>query len=107
MKKIALAAALLCSAGSTLAQEVINPSWYVAPTVVRIKPDHDFGVGGSDWGGGLKFGKAVTPMWDIQLGATHSRADNSLTNYHQTVVGADALLMLSRKAFRPFLLVGV
>jgi len=107
MKKIALAAALLCSAGSTLAQEVINPSWYVAPTVVRIKPDHDFGVGGSDWGGGLKFGKAVTPMWDIQLGATHSRADNSLTNYHQTLVGADALLMLSRKAFRPFLLVGV
>lgn len=107
MKKIALAAALLCSAASTLAQEVINPSWYVAPTVVRIKPDHDFGVGGSDWGGGLKFGRAVHPLWDIQIGATHSRSDNSLTDYHQTVVGADALLMLSRKQIRPFLLVGL
>ena len=107
MKKIALDAALLCSAGSTLAQEVINPSWYMAPTIVRMKPDHDFGVGGSGWGGGLKFGKAVNPMWDIQVGATHSHSSNDLTNYRQTDVGADALLMLSRKAFRPFLLVGV
>ncbi|MFC5550452.1 OmpA family protein [Massilia aerilata] len=107
MKKIALAAALLCSAGSTLAQEVINPSWYIAPTVVGIKPDHDFGVGDKDWGGGLKFGKPVTPLWDIQIGATEARADNNLTKYRQTVVGVDALLMLSRKQIRPFLLVGV
>ncbi|MGJ7918364.1 OmpA family protein [Massilia sp. LXY-6] len=106
MKKIALAAALLCSAGSTLAQEVINPSWYIAPTVVGIKTDHDFGVGEKDWGGGLKFGKAVHPLWDIQIGATHARAENSLTNYRQTLVGVDALLMLSRQQIRPFLLVG-
>jgi OOP family OmpA-OmpF porin len=107
MKKIALAAALLCSAGSTLAQEVINPSWYVAPTVVGIKTDHDFGVGEKDWGGGLKFGKAVHPLWDIQIGATEARAENGFTDYRQTVVGVDALLMLSRKQIRPFLLVGV
>jgi len=110
MKKIALAAALLCSAGSTLAQEaqeIINPSWYVAPTVVGIKPDHDFGVGDKDWGGGLKFGKPVHPLWDIQIGATEARADNNLTKYRQTLVGVDALLMLSRKQIRPFLLVGV
>jgi OOP family OmpA-OmpF porin len=107
MKKFALAAALLCSAGSTLAQEVINPSWYVAPTVVGIKTDHDFGVGEKDWGGGLKFGKPVHPMWDIQIGATEARAENSFTDYRQTLVGVDALLMLSRKQIRPFLLVGV
>jgi OOP family OmpA-OmpF porin len=107
MKKIALAAALLCSVGSTLAQEVINPSWYVAPTVVGIKTDHDFGVGEKDWGGGLKFGKAVHPLWDIQIGATEARAENGFTDYRQTVVGVDALLMLSRKQIRPFLLVGV
>jgi OOP family OmpA-OmpF porin len=107
MKKIALAAALLCSAGSTLAQEVINPSWYVAPTVVGIKTDHDFGVGEKDWGGGLKFGKPVHPMWDIQIGATEARTENDLTDYRQTVVGVDALLMLSRKQIRPFLLIGV
>jgi OOP family OmpA-OmpF porin len=107
MKKIALAAALLCSAGSTLAQEVINPSWYVAPTVVGIKTDHDFGVGEKDWGGGLKFGKPVHPLWDIQIGATEARTENGFTDYRQTVVGVDALLMLSRKRIRPFLLVGV
>jgi OOP family OmpA-OmpF porin len=107
MKKIALAAALLCSAGSTLAQEVINPSWYVMPTVTYSKTDHDFGVGKKDWGGGLKFGKPVTPMWDIQLGATHMRTDNGFTDYRQTLVSADALLMMSRSRFRPFILLGV
>jgi OOP family OmpA-OmpF porin len=99
----------LCSAGSALAQdtEIINPSWYIAPTLVRIKPDHDFVVGKSDWGGGLKFGKAVHPLWDIQALATYSRADEGGYNYHQTLLGVDALLMLSRKTIRPFILVGV
>jgi OOP family OmpA-OmpF porin len=106
-KKIALAVAILCSAGSTLAQEVINPSWYVAPTVVGIKPDGDFGTDRKDWGGGLKFGKAVHPLWDIQIGATHARSKDNGFDYRQTLVGADALLMLSRQNFRPFLLVGV
>jgi OOP family OmpA-OmpF porin len=46
-------------------------------------------------------------MWDIQLGATELRTDNNFTDYRQTVVGADALLMFSRSRFRPFLLVGV
>ena len=107
MKNIALAVALVCTAGSTLAQEVINPSWYIAPTVVGIKPDHDFGVGDKDWGGGLKFGKAINPLWDIQIGATEARTDNNFTKYRQTLVGVDALLMLSRKNVRPFLMVGV
>lgn len=107
MKKIALAAAILCSAGTTLAQEVINPSWYIAPTVVGIKPDADFGVDDKDWGGGLKFGKPVHPLWDIQIGATHARAENGPNDYRQTLVGIDALLMLSRQNFRPFLLLGV
>jgi OOP family OmpA-OmpF porin len=109
-KKIALAAAILCSAGSALAQVSatdINPSWYVAPTVVWMKPDRDFLVSKKDWGGGLKFGKAVHPLWDIQIGATHARAEENGFDYHQTLVGADALLMLSRKTFRPYLLIGI
>ena len=106
-KKIALAAAILCSAGSALAQEtVINPSWYIAPTVVGIKPDGDFGTDKKDWGAGLKVGKAVHPLWDIQLGATWARAEENGFDYRQTMVGADALLMLSRQNFRPFLLIG-
>jgi len=109
-KKIALAAAILCSAGTALAQDsadVINPSWYIAPTVVGIKPDHDFGTSKKDWGGGLKFGKAVHPLWDIQIGATHARVEDNGFDYHQTLVGIDSLLMLSRKTVRPYLLLGL
>jgi OOP family OmpA-OmpF porin len=105
-KKIALAAALLCSAGATLAQE-INPSWYVQPTVGGIKTDADFGLDEKEWAYGLKFGKPVHPMWDIQLGATHAKSNSGLFNYSQTLVGVDALLMLSRRNFRPFVLFGI
>jgi OOP family OmpA-OmpF porin len=115
MKKIALAMAALCSAGTALAQdqapEVINPSWYIAPTVVRFKPDHDFLVANPDWGGGLKFGKPVNQYFDIQVGATHARSTRNGPEgefrYAQSLVGVDALLFLSRKTVRPFLLAGI
>jgi OOP family OmpA-OmpF porin len=105
-KKIAMAVAIFCSAGTTLAQE-INPSWYIQPNVVGVKVDRDFGLDERDWGGGLKFGKPISRMWDIQVGATHVRAEDGAANYHQTLLGVDALLMLSRKNFRPFVLFGV
>jgi OOP family OmpA-OmpF porin len=105
-KKIALAVAILCSAGVSLAQE-INPSWYVQPTVAGLKTDRDFGVDDKAWGGGLKFGKPVHPLWDIQFGATHVNANSGPNNLHQTLAGVDALLMLSRKNFRPYVLFGV
>ena len=105
-KKIALAVAILCSAGTTLAQE-INPSWYIQPSVVGIKPDRDFGVNDRDYGGAVRFGKPMSPMWDVQAGASHIRAEDGPNNYRQTLVGVDALLMLSRQNFRPFILFGV
>jgi OOP family OmpA-OmpF porin len=106
MKKIALAVALACAAGTSLAQE-INPSWYVQPTVVWMKTDPSFGVDEKTWGGGLRFGKPVHPFWDIQVGITQARADNNNSDYWQTLYGVDALLMLSRKNFRPFFLFGI
>ena len=105
-KKIALAVAMLCAAGSTLAQE-INPSWYIQPSVVGFKPDRDFGVDKKDWGGGLKFGKAVHQYWDIQIGGTHARTEDGPARYRQTLLGVDGLLMLSRDRIRPFVLVGL
>jgi OOP family OmpA-OmpF porin len=105
-KKIALAVAILCSAGTTMAQE-INPSWYIQPNVIHAKPDSDFGVNDRDWGGGLKFGKAVSPMWDVQFGASQVRFEDGPARYRQTLLGADALLMFSRDRFRPFVLVGL
>jgi len=105
-KKIALAAALLCASGATLAQE-INPSWYIQPSVNHVKPDADFGVDDRDTGGGLKFGKAVSQNWDIQVGASQTRFEQGRSEYRQTLLGADALLMLSRERFRPFILFGL
>jgi OOP family OmpA-OmpF porin len=105
-KKIALAVAVFCCAGPTLAQE-INPSWYIQPSVTGMKADRDFGVDKRETGGAVRFGKPVSPMWDVQFGASHVRAEDGPNHYHQTLVGADALLMLSRKNFRPFVLFGV
>jgi OOP family OmpA-OmpF porin len=106
MKKIALAAAILCSAGTTLAQE-INPSWYIQPSVIAMKPDADFGTDKTGWGAGLKFGKPVHQYLDLQMGVTHARSKDGSARYDQTTVGIDTLVMLSRKNFRPFGLIGV
>ncbi|MGH8855823.1 MAG: OmpA family protein [Telluria sp.] len=105
-KKLALAVALLCPTAATMAQE-LNPSWYIQPSVIYAKPDHRFGVSDHDWGGGLKFGKAVSPLWDIQLGASQVRFEEGPARYRQTLLGADALMMFSRTRFRPFVLVGL
>lgn len=105
-KKIAMAVAILCCAGPSLAQD-INPSWYIQPSVSAFRPDIDFGTDERDWGGGIKFGKPLSPMWDIQIGATHARTESGLYEYRQTLFGADALLMISRGRFRPFILLGL
>ena len=105
-KKIALAGAFLCLAGTTLAQQ-INPSWYIQPSVVGVKVDRDFGLDSRDYGGAVKFGKPISPMWDLQFGASHVRAEEGAARYNQTLLGVDALLMLSRKNFRPYILFGV
>jgi OOP family OmpA-OmpF porin len=105
-KKIALAIAMLCASGATIAQE-INPSWYIQPSVVGVKTDSSFGVG--DWaaGGGLKFGKPVSQLFDIQLGGTYVDVNGNGNKYKQGTLGIDSLLMFSRSNFRPFLLLGI
>ena len=101
-----LAACLLGCSAAVAAQE-INPSWYIQPSITGIKPDRDFGVDKRSVGAGLKWGKAVAPMWDIQLGLNYARDNDGPAHYDQTLLGGDALWMLSRKSFRPFLLAGI
>ena len=111
-KKIALAVAMLCCAGPSLAQDAypsINPSWYIQLNASALRPDRDFGVDERGYGGGVKMGMPISQMWDIQIGASHAQADtdNERNQYRQSLLGVDALLMISRGRFRPFILFGV
>jgi OOP family OmpA-OmpF porin len=108
LKKIAVAAAVLCSSFAAQAQETtdINPSWYIQPSVLAVKPDSDFIVDKTGRGAGLKFGKAVDPNWDIQVGTTYGRSREARQTYQQNTLGLDALYFFSRKTFRPFILGG-
>lgn len=112
MKKIALAAAMICTSTVLMAQEAtpvptINPNWYVQGAFVGMKPDGDWGTD-KDWGGAFKIGKPMSPAWDLQVGFTRVRTENGVRRYEQNTFGADALLMMSRaQDFRPFLLLGV
>ncbi|OEZ54335.1 MULTISPECIES: OmpA family protein [unclassified Duganella] len=107
-KNIALAVVALCASFSALAQDaVINPSWYIQPSLNAMKPDSDFGVDKRGYGAGLKFGKALNESWDVQIGTTYARSRENGQRYQQNTLGVDGLYMFSRKTFRPFLLVGV
>lgn len=114
MKYMAAAITLLgcAAAGSAQAQSTTagvnnyNPSWYILPSVNGINPDSKFGTESHGAGVGLRLGKPVSPMWDIQFGTTFSRARDDSANYRQNTLGADALYIFSRSSFRPFLLAG-
>ena len=106
--RIALALAGLCACSATLAQDaVVNPSWYIQPSLNAVKPDSDFGVDKHGYGLGLKFGKPVSPDWDVQLGTTYARSRENGERYQQNTLGVDGLYLFSRKTFRPFVLVGI
>ncbi|CAN5835720.1 hypothetical protein BH11PSE12_BH11PSE12_00690 [soil metagenome] len=110
--KIAVAVSLLCGAvSSSMAQRSpenydYNPSWYVAPSLGAIEADKHFGVTGHGEAAALRFGKAISPDWDMQVGTSYGRQRDNGTRYQQNTLGADALYMFSRKSLRPFLLIG-
>jgi OOP family OmpA-OmpF porin len=109
-KSLALALALLGCAGtsSVMAQSLpdYNPSWYIAPSLNAIDPDSRFGVDKNGEGGALRFGKPVSQEWDIQFGASYARVRDNGNRYQQQLLGVDGLYMFSRKAFRPFIVIG-
>jgi OmpA-OmpF porin, OOP family len=114
---IASAVALLgCAAsGAALAQsgdyysgpDGYNPSWYVAPSINLIDPDSRFGTSKRGEGVGLRFGKPVSPSWDVQTGVTFSRAHDGPATYRRNTLAVDGLYMFSRQQLRPFVLIGV
>lgn len=110
-KKLALAAVFLSASCATMAQDAgFNPSWYIQPSVNAFRPDQDFGLtqGGKPlgYGGGLKFGRAISNHWDVQMGYVYGRARESGQRIQQHLLGVDGLYLFSRETFRPFILIG-
>ena len=117
LKIIAVAVALLGSAltESATAQRVdndypsgrnYNRSWYVVPSINLTDPDDKFGTTRHGEGVGLRFGKSISPSWDIQFGPTFTRVRYAGVRYQQNTLGVDGLYMFSRERFRPFVLIG-
>lgn len=105
------AAATGDSGGAGIGNMFSGP-WYVMPTVGAMRTDRQLHA--DDWNAnyGIRIGKALSEHWDVQLGLTHSQADEdsrrySGGRYKQTILGLDALYMFSRDRFRPFVLAGI
>lgn len=116
MKKNILSIAVAASFGfiacASYAEDTFQGAWYAVPGVSYMSSDNDLKA---DDGGGafIKLGKELSPSWDIQGGVGYNRANQDTGiagasgHYKQTTVGIDALYMLSRDKFRPFLLAGL
>lgn len=109
---LAVAATLGLAAFSAVADDMYRGAWYAVPGVTYMDTDNDLGAKN---GGGvfLKLGKEISESWDIQGGIGYNRAseDTGIAGvdgrYKQTTLGLDALYMLSRDRFRPFLVAGL
>lgn len=100
--------ALLASHAS--AEEAYSGAWYAVPGVSLMDADKDLAAKNGG-GASIRLGKELSPHWDIQSGLSYARANDELASgsgrYKQTSLGIDALYMLGRDSFRPFLLTGL
>lgn len=85
----------------------LKPSWYLSPHVSALNADDSFGVSGSGFGGGVRVGKPVADDWDVQLGFSQARQSETGRKYQQSLLGAEALFLFSRKELQPFVSFGV
>ncbi len=110
--RIAIAASLGFVACAAYAEEEFQGAWYAVPGVSYMSSDNDLKA--NDGGGAfIKLGKELSPSWDIQGGVGYNQANQDTGiagasgHYKQTTLGLDALYMLSRDKFRPFVLAGL
>jgi OOP family OmpA-OmpF porin len=108
--KIAVTATLGLAALSASAEDMYRGAWYALPGISYMNTDKD--INASNGGGAfIKFGKELSPSWDIQGGLGYNTSnENGIAGasgrYKQTTLGLDALYMFSREQLRPFMLVG-
>jgi OOP family OmpA-OmpF porin len=97
-------------AGDASAEDAYSGAWYAVPGVSLMGTDKDLAAKNGG-GASIRLGKELSPHWDIQSGLSYARANDDLASgsgrYKQTSLGMDALYMLGRDSFRPFLLTGL
>lgn len=96
-------------ASHAVAEDSYSGAWYAVPGVSLIDTDKDLAAKNGA-GASIRLGKELSPHWDIQSGINYARAKDDLGGdgqYKQTSLGLDALYMLGRDSFRPFLLTGL
>lgn len=109
---VALAGIFALSANIASAEDMFSGAWYVLPGASYMNTDSDLDADNGA-GGFIRGGKELSQHWDVQVGASHARANEDTGiagiggKYKQTLVGVDALYMFSREKFRPFLLAGI
>ncbi len=108
-KRLALISVLSLLALNAAAEDAYSGAWYAVPGVSLMNTDKDLAAKNGA-GASIRLGKELSPHWDIQSGLNYARANDDLGvngRYKQTSVGLDALYMLGRDNFRPFLLTGL
>lgn len=109
---LALASVFTFAAGTAAAEEAYSGSWYVMPGIGLVHTDSDLRADDDSTAYSFRVGKELSEHWDVQVGGSYARPDeddDAFTSgrYKQTLIGVDALYMLSRDSFRPFLLAGL
>ncbi len=107
--RLVLGAVLSLVALNALANDSYSGAWYAVPGVSLIDTDKDLAAKNGA-GASIRLGKELSPHWDIQSGINYASANDDLGvagRYKQTSLGLDALYMLGRDSFRPFLLTGL
>ena len=102
---VALASLSVC--GVAHAQD--SSAWYISPSISALDPDSDWTPDKNGPGLGLKFGRALAPNWDLQLGVNTARTSDKGATYRQTLLGADMLYLFGNPGpgFRPFVSMGL
>lgn len=112
---IALTVGTLIASGSALSAEkqaFSTESWYALGGTSLLYPDADLNATQDTPGIYLRLGRELTDNVDLQVGVSYNKAyeESPYTdagNYKQTNFSVDALYLLTRESFRPFLMVGL
>ncbi len=93
-------------------QAFSTESWYAIGGTSLFYPDADLNAAQDTPGIHLRLGRELTDNVDLQVGVSYNKAyeESPYTdagNYKQTNFSVDALYLLTRESFRPFLMVGL